>query len=143
MKYGRELAVHFGAKLHALHTVQDPYRYAWGVESVPMSGYDWVKKQMEAADQRLRDAVPEAEREKTTTTCVIGLPVDEILRYAHDKKIDLIVMGTHGRGAVAHALLGSVAERVVRKAPCPVLTVHHLQHEFLEETAREEVALTR
>ena len=49
----------------------------------------------------------------------------EIVRYARSNAIDLIVMGTHGRGAVEHMLLGSVAEKVVRKAPCPVLTVRN------------------
>ena len=52
-----------------------------------------------------------------------GSPFVEIVRYARDERIDLIVLGTHGRGPIAHMLLGSVAERVVRKAPCPVLTV--------------------
>jgi hypothetical protein len=47
---------------------------------------------------------------------------------------DLVVLGTHGRGPVAHMLLGSVAERVVRMAPCPVLTVRHPQHEFITES---------
>jgi nucleotide-binding universal stress UspA family protein len=55
----------------------------------------------------------------------------EIVRYAKERDIDLIVMGTHGRGLVAHAVLGSVAERVVRYAPCPVLTVRNPQHEFI------------
>ena len=55
----------------------------------------------------------------------------EIVRYAREKNIDLLVMGTHGRGPIAHMLLGSVAEKVVRKAPCPVLTVRHPEHEFV------------
>ena len=54
-----------------------------------------------------------------------------IVRYAQREPIDLIVMGTHGRGAMAHLLIGSVAENVVRKAPCPVLTVRHPEHEFV------------
>ena len=56
---------------------------------------------------------------------VQGTPFAEIVRLAHDDKYDLIVMGTHGRSGIAHALLGSVAERVVRKAHCPVLTIRH------------------
>jgi glycine betaine transporter len=52
-----------------------------------------------------------------------GSPAAEIVRCALDHEVDLIVMGTHGRGGVSHALLGSVAERVVRTAPCPVLVV--------------------
>jgi nucleotide-binding universal stress UspA family protein len=51
--------------------------------------------------------------------------------YAKDVKADLLIIGTHGRGAMAHLLMGSVAERVVRTAHCPVLTVRHPQHEFV------------
>ena len=58
-------------------------------------------------------------------------PVEEIVDYAKEKNIDLIVMGTHGRGWLAHVLMGSVAEKVVRKAPCPVLTVRLAEHEFV------------
>jgi nucleotide-binding universal stress UspA family protein len=54
----------------------------------------------------------------------------EIVRYARDENMDLIVLGTHGRGPIAHMLLGSVAERVVRKAHCPVLTVRPERHAF-------------
>ena len=53
------------------------------------------------------------------------------MQYAHDNDIDLIVMGTHGRGPLAHLVMGSVAERVVRTASCPVLTVRHPEHEFV------------
>jgi len=58
-------------------------------------------------------------------------PAAAIVDYAGRSAVDLIVMGTHGRGAVAHLLLGSVAERVVRTAPCPVLTVRHPEREFV------------
>ncbi len=54
---------------------------------------------------------------------VVGRPVEQILDVAQRDKVDLIVLGTHGRTGLAHAMLGSVAERVVRLAPCPVLTV--------------------
>jgi nucleotide-binding universal stress UspA family protein len=57
-----------------------------------------------------------------------GGPSAEIVRYAGERDIDLIVMGTHGRGFAAHVLMGSVAEHVVRKAPCPVLTVRSRPH---------------
>ena len=60
-----------------------------------------------------------------------GEPFVNIVRYARDNEIDLIVMGTHGRGAVKHMLLGSVAEKVLRKAPCPVLTVRDPEQEFI------------
>ena len=61
----------------------------------------------------------------------VGKPFVEIIHHARDHDVDLIVIGTHGRGAVQHALLGSVAEQVVRTSPCPVLTVRHPEHEFV------------
>ena len=60
-----------------------------------------------------------------------GSPYPEIVRAAREENADLIIIGTHGRGAIAHMLLGSVAERVVRAAPCPVLTVRSGEHEFV------------
>jgi nucleotide-binding universal stress UspA family protein len=61
---------------------------------------------------------------------VTGEPVSEILRYAQEQKIDLVVMGTHGRTGIAHLILGSIAEHVLRKSPCPVLTVHGPRREL-------------
>ncbi|HEX2677096.1 MAG TPA: universal stress protein, partial [Polyangiales bacterium] len=54
---------------------------------------------------------------------VEGVPATAIVKVATDTKTDLVVMGTHGRTGLAHVVVGSVAERVVRLAPCPVLTV--------------------
>jgi nucleotide-binding universal stress UspA family protein len=62
-------------------------------------------------------------------------PALSIVEYAQNHEIDLIVMGTHGRGALAHLVMGSVAERVVRLARCPVLTVRHPEHEFIRPDA--------
>jgi nucleotide-binding universal stress UspA family protein len=61
----------------------------------------------------------------------IGVPFLEIVKLAKEKEVDLIVMGTHGRTGLAHALIGSVAERVVHHAHCPVLTVKHPQYRFV------------
>lgn len=62
---------------------------------------------------------------------VHGNPSAEITRAAKEENVDLVIVGTHGRGALAHILLGSVAEKVVRAAPCPVLTVRSGEHEFV------------
>ena len=70
-------------------------------------------------------------------------PAFEIAEYARDAAIDLLVMGTHGRGRVAHLLMGSVAEKVVRMAPCPVLTVRHPEHEFIMPDALQAVEKAR
>jgi nucleotide-binding universal stress UspA family protein len=66
------------------------------------------------------------------TVSVQGSAAPEIVRFAKERDIDLIVVGTHGRGGLAHVLLGSVAEKVVRKAPCPVLTVRTSDHRLEE-----------
>jgi nucleotide-binding universal stress UspA family protein len=64
--------------------------------------------------------------DRLTVRTSVGTPVAEILDAITEDGIDLVVMGTHGRGMVEHLLLGSVAERVVRRSPVPVLTVHGL-----------------
>ena len=79
----------------------------------------------EAALTRLRDLVPEAFRGIWNVEVAVGRPADAIVRLARELEADLIVMATHGRTGLEHVVLGSVAERVVRLAPCPVLTVKH------------------
>jgi signal recognition particle GTPase len=65
----------------------------------------------------------EVERLRPEYALRVGTPADEIVRYADLCDVDLIIMGTHGRSGIAHVLMGSVAEQVVRVAPCPVLLV--------------------
>ena len=65
------------------------------------------------------------------TVVTSDAPASAIVKYAKDSDVNLIVIGTHGRGGMAHLLLGSIAERVVRIAPCPVLTVRHPEREFV------------
>lgn len=72
---------------------------------------------------RLRDLVPEAFRGTWEVEVAVGRPADTIVRFARERKVDLIVMATHGRTGLGHMVLGSVAEKVVQLAPCPVLTV--------------------
>jgi nucleotide-binding universal stress UspA family protein len=131
VRYGRALAGAFGATLHLLHVVQDPYTQPWAAEAFPAPLGDLLEQWQAQARVRLAELVPEAERAATMVAVEVGSPFFEVVRYAEDQAIDLIVIGTHGRGPLGHVLLGSVAERVVRKAPCPVLTVRHPQHEFV------------
>ena len=72
---------------------------------------------------QLQDLVPQAFRHRCGVELAVGSPAETIVRIAQEQAADLIVMGTHGRTGLQHALLGSVAEKVVRLAPCPVLTV--------------------
>ncbi|HSC28345.1 MAG TPA: universal stress protein [Vicinamibacterales bacterium] len=132
VRYGRALAAAFGATLHLLHVVQDPYTQPWAAEAFPAPLGDLLEQWQAQARQRMAALLPEAEWSKVLATALVGSPFVEILRYAEEQRIDLIVIGTHGRGPLGHMLLGSVTERIVRKAPCPVLTVRHPQHGFVQ-----------
>ena len=119
-------------------TVQHVYSQVFlPIPSLAMPGYSADLVVGEDDRRRLVDDVTEfaaPARQAGVDTDVIvemGQPVPRILDLARALPADLIVMGTHGRGPVAHMLMGSVAEKVVRKAPCPVLTVRHPEHEFV------------
>jgi nucleotide-binding universal stress UspA family protein len=94
-------------------------------------------KSLEADVGRLYDQLPAVapwwERLSIVRATRFGHPVEEICRYARRHGVGLLVLGTHGRSGLRRVLLGSVAERVVRTAPCPVLTVRHPQFEFVIE----------
>ena len=125
LEYAKALAGQLGASLHLLHVFSDPYAAAACAPEVyappPPSLREQAKEQArECLRQRLS-----ADEEKSggTWDMVSGLTAKQIVAYADEHALDLIVMGTHGRRGVAHLLLGSVAEHVVRTAVCPVLTV--------------------
>ena len=121
-----ELAKSFGAELHLLFVIEEPPFYA------PLGGYYPDREQWTAfADSGLDNWISETDSEglKIVREKVFGHPVS-ILEYAKGHDIDLIVVGTHGRGMLPHLMMGSVAENVVRQAKCPVLTVRPDQHGF-------------
>jgi len=133
LRYGKSMAEAFGASLHVVHVMEDLLAHAWAAE-VYVSSMPQLRDEIERESrQRLAALLAEAERKKfrAETALLAGNPFLEIIRYAKAHDVDLIVMGTHGRGPIAHMLLGSVAEKVVRKSPCPVLTVREAQHEFV------------
>jgi nucleotide-binding universal stress UspA family protein len=134
LKYGIGLAQTFGARLYLLHV---PGETGVNFEA------DFPMVQFEnATRERLETLV--SPRDLITLrpeyALRLGAPSDEIVRYAGSRDIDLIVMGTHGRSGVSHVLMGSVAEKVVRAAPCPVLTVRQPRAAFVraEATAQSE-----
>jgi nucleotide-binding universal stress UspA family protein len=135
LRYGLELARRFDARLHLLHVVQDPLTQPWAAEGFSAPLFDMVEKWQKDAQARLVASIPLADIGRVTVTSTVAWPYAEILRYANQHGVDLIVMGTHGRSGVSHVLLGSIAEKVVRHAPCPVLTIRHPQREFVADTA--------
>jgi len=130
LRYATALADRFSATVEVLHVVEDPFvSGAWSPEAVAPNIPELLADLVAAARGKLDDlkaaAIAKGVRLKTIvlTTVVSGRPADTIADYARTERFDLIVMGTHGRTGLSHALLGSVAERVVRIAPCPVMTV--------------------
>lgn len=137
VKHGSALANAFGATLHLLNVVQDPYAMPYGADGFGAPAHDLLGEWRAEAKRRLDAAVPAGFESRTVAATRVGSPCPEIVHYAIDHHVDLIVLGTHGRGAIGHVLLGSVAERVVRTAPCPVLTVRHPQREFVIDTSSD------
>ena len=134
LTYGRELAGRFGATLHVLYIAENIYLKAFGAETYAAIAPELQADLLEAAKKQLDELVIDSDKSGPPTTAVVmtsSAPAFAIIDYAKDHAIDLIVMGTHGRGPLAHLVMGSVAERVVRAASCPVLTVRHPQHEFI------------
>ena len=126
LDYARTLALKFGASLHLLHVLESPV--ATGPFPAEMYLTDMPGVQMalmKDAQERLTHRVRPSDRAHyaATSEVIIGRSAQVIVSCAAERKIDLIVMGTHGRTGLAHMLMGSVAEHVVRTAPCPVLTV--------------------
>jgi nucleotide-binding universal stress UspA family protein len=126
--YGVALARKFGAALYFLH-VGD--RAQTELETEFPLGLEGAVQ--DAVRERLLKIVTPQEQAELKPEFAVrpGSPSGEIVLFAKENDIDLIVMGTHGRGVVGHAVLGSVAEKVVRTAPCPVLTLRSPQHGFL------------
>jgi nucleotide-binding universal stress UspA family protein len=127
LKYARAFAENFKASIHLLHVLELTAFYGW---EAPVIAREDLER---GALNQLEHLITETEKEQSCVLPVLrtGSPFVEIVRYAREANVDLIVMGTHGRGPIAHMLMGSVAEKVVRKAPCPVLTVRHPEHEFV------------
>ena len=142
LAYGREFARRFGATLHVVHVVDDVGARLMTASGLP---YDVTRLQADLDQverQRLDALITEEDRRELRVQAVqltSSAPAREIVTYAKDAKIDLILVGTHGRGPVGHLLMGSVAERIIRTAPCPVLTVRHPEHEFIRPDALQTV----
>jgi nucleotide-binding universal stress UspA family protein len=135
--YGRALARTFGARLHLLYVMEnDFFRPTAGDPEVLAVG----------AQQQLANKLVDQDWHELDARTVVVRSDDaaaEIVQYAQREQVDLIVMGTHGHVGLAHVLLGSVAEHVVRTAPCPVLTTRHVDQEPSRWPAQETGAAAR
>lgn len=135
LNYGRTLARAYDATLHVLHVVEDLVSFHGGEIGFAIAD---VARNIEAAAREDLDAALTAQDREAlkvhTTTLRAPNVSHAITEYAKQHAVDLIVVGTHGRGAFQRFLIGSVAERVVRTAPCPVLTVRAHERDFIDAT---------
>jgi len=132
--YASELARRFEVEeVHCLHVVDIP------ADLLATSGYymtgpseQFIEQVREESQKSLREFVAKHLKDLPVETAFLdGRPFVEIIRYAREKDVQLVVIATHGRTGLKHALFGSVAEKVVRKAPCPVLVVRRDEREFV------------
>jgi nucleotide-binding universal stress UspA family protein len=133
LQYACEFAKRFGSQLHLLHVIDEARTLPDPLLGAPVADAE-IRDLQHGAESALlelpaagwRDGIDVAAR-----VVHIGSPFVEIVRYARQHAIDLIVMGTHGRSGLVHVLIGSTAERVIRESPCPVLTVRPEGHDFI------------
>jgi nucleotide-binding universal stress UspA family protein len=134
LNYGRALALQFDASLHVLHvihTVAVTAATEYGFAGLPL---EYEAEIAGSARKRTEESLTEEDRRLLSAKAAVvqhSTPAAAIVEYAATNHVDLIVVGTHGRGALGHLFMGSVAERVVRTAPCPVLAVRNPEHEFV------------
>jgi nucleotide-binding universal stress UspA family protein len=120
--YASMLADAFGATLHVLHVIPDPLAMGWGVDAA------YLPQLLERTERAVRDQIDQVltpeERQKgdVRVAVEVGSPVGKIIEYAGLHGIDLIVMGTHGRGVVERRWVGSVTQGVMNRASCPVVS---------------------
>jgi len=131
LPFAIDLAQKYGASLHVLHVVEPivaPVDFAWGTYSYPD-----IEKQLsgfvdESLEKIVKEQIPADIPCESTN--LHGKPWREIVAFAKEGEMDIIVMATHGLSGFSHALYGSTAEKVVRKAHCPVLIVRHPDVKF-------------
>ncbi len=134
-EYASELAAKYGAELHLLHALETHLSGTPGF-AMGLALPNYVSETKAAAQKSLAGVLDPASPAGTGSgvevvqAVVEGSPKTEIVKYAREHDIDLIVLSTHGRTGLSHVLMGSVAETVVRTAPCPVLTVRPTGHQF-------------
>jgi nucleotide-binding universal stress UspA family protein len=131
MDHAISLARDYHAKLILLYVIQDISIAEWYIPS-SLSAADLVEDMQKSAQSEMEKWGAEVSQtvKDVEKLVVRGVPFVEIIRTAKEKQVDMIVIGTHGRTGIDHMLFGSTAEKVVRKAACPVLTVRIPGREF-------------
>ena len=133
MSYAISMAKRYKAKFFLLHVVDTTYDIS-GFYIPHISAEKLMQEMEDAAEKKLTNIRSAISRRIKTCEIVVksGIPHKEILKFAKDKGIDMIIMGTHGKAGLDHLLFGSTTERVLRQASCPVLTIRPPKDMFLK-----------
>lgn len=131
LKYAAELAKRFEAQLHLVTVVESVIPLIPEAFSAQAEQIEEQRKAGRHALDRMCDD-PMLSTLNPRVHVLSGSAHGEILEFAKSRGIDLLVVGTHGRTGLSHLFMGSVAEKLVRLAPCPVLTVHPEGHQFVK-----------
>ena len=134
LTYGCAIAARFDAELHLLHVVPDPAMLVPEAAAFSVESMEAQTELLRTESMKTLNTLPPdgwSDGKPVVREVRVGAAFMEIIDYAREKDIDLIVIGTHGRSGLMHVLMGSVAERIVRKSPCPVLTVKPEGHQFV------------
>ena len=129
LQYALSFARQFQAEVLLLHVVETVYPPP---ELVVLDSAALDHRVRDAAERQLAAWSKEISGVRARALIRSGVPHHEIVAAAEENNIDLIILGTHGRSGMAHLFLGSTAERVVRRAPCPVMVVREREHDFVE-----------
>ena len=135
LDYAYGLAQKFDAALHLIHVCEVPSMMTGSMDAYAIAYTNWSQMLGDEAERELEKARPRLAGVKVTTEVLFGNPARAIVTAAGINEADLIVMGTHGHGPVMHMVMGNVAERVVRTAPCPVMTVREPQKAVEKKSA--------
>ncbi len=133
LTYGLSLCNNYKAALHLFNAIDDRIYddslfMLYAEQEVRQTRQRITDEQLDKLTAEIKGTHPQLEVIKVIR---LGIGFVEIVKYAQEQGIDLIIMGSHGHTGIAHLLIGSTTEKVVRKAPCPVLTVRPKEHEFV------------
>ncbi len=129
LHYAVDFTKHYNAKLYILHIIYDITKATElhiphiSADQLYKELNEWALKEIDTYCIEEIRGLPDVEKK-----VVKGIPYEEIIKFANEEKIDIVVMGTHGRVGLERFFFGSTAEKVVRRAPCPVMTVRALDH---------------
>ena len=139
VRYAYDLASAVGATLHIVHVLENPFAPGAFMEMYTPPSPEYFVDMERQAEEKLRGLLTTEQRARVhaVLTTRLGVPASEILdRIQEEPKIDLVVMATHGRGGVARFVMGSVTDKIIRSAPCPVVTMREHPHPRASQEAK-------